>query len=55
MNSLGVNPFVNNLYQDLKDGTVLLQVMNKLINYSLLLINNSCLIKSNQVLSNGIK
>ena len=26
MNSMGVNPFVNNLYQDLKDGMVLLQV-----------------------------
>ena len=26
MNSLGVNPFVSSLYQDLKDGLVLLQV-----------------------------
>ena len=26
MNSLGVSPFVNNLYSDLKDGLVLLQV-----------------------------
>ena len=26
MNSLGVSPFVNSLYQDLKDGLVLLQV-----------------------------
>ena len=26
MNSLGVSPFVNNLYQDLNDGLVLLQV-----------------------------
>ena len=26
MNSLGVNPFVNNLYSDLRDGIVLLQV-----------------------------
>ena len=26
MNSLGVAPFVNNLYSDLKDGLVLLQV-----------------------------
>ena len=26
MNSLGVNPFVNNLYNDLRDGLVLLQV-----------------------------
>ena len=26
MNSMGVNPFVNSLYQDLKDGLVLLQV-----------------------------
>ena len=26
MNSLGVDPFVNNLYQDLNDGLVLLQV-----------------------------
>lgn len=33
MNSLGVNPFVNSLYQDLKDGNVLLQVHN----YNLLL------------------
>lgn len=27
MNSMGVNPFVNSLYQDLKDGLVLLQVL----------------------------
>ena len=26
MNSLGVKPFVNNIYQDLNDGLVLLQV-----------------------------
>ena len=26
MNSLGVSPFVNSLYQDLKDGLILLQV-----------------------------
>ena len=26
MNSLGVNPFVNNLYTDCRDGMVLLQV-----------------------------
>lgn len=26
MNSLGVSPFVNNLYQDLRDGMVLLEV-----------------------------
>ena len=29
MNSLGVNPFVNNLYQDLRDGLVLLQLLDK--------------------------
>ena len=29
MNSLGVSPFVNSLYQDLKDGLVLLQVRNR--------------------------
>lgn len=29
MNSLGVDPFVNNLYLDLRDGTVLLQLFNK--------------------------
>ncbi|XP_019859573.1 PREDICTED: plastin-2-like [Amphimedon queenslandica] len=29
MNSLGVNPFVNSLYQDLKDGNVLLQLFDK--------------------------
>ena len=29
MNSLGVNPFVNGLYTDLKDGLVLLQVRNQ--------------------------
>lgn len=29
MNSLGVSPFVNNLYQDLKDGLVLLQLMDR--------------------------
>ena len=34
MNSLGVNPFVNSLYQDLKDGNVLLQV--KIIYFELL-------------------
>jgi hypothetical protein len=30
MNSLGVNPFVNNLYQDLRDGLVLLQLLDKI-------------------------
>lgn len=30
MNSLGVNPFVNNLYQDLRDGLVLLQLFDKI-------------------------
>eukprot|EP01105_Mastigella_eilhardi_P005814 TRINITY_DN17520_c0_g1_i1.p1 TRINITY_DN17520_c0_g1~~TRINITY_DN17520_c0_g1_i1.p1 ORF type:complete len:559 (+),score=206.35 TRINITY_DN17520_c0_g1_i1:230-1678(+) len=29
MNSLGVEPFVGNLYEDLKDGLVLLQLMDK--------------------------
>jgi plastin-2 len=29
MNSLGVNPFVNNLYQDLRDGLVLVQLLDK--------------------------
>jgi len=29
MNSLGVDPFVNSLYQDLKDGLVLLQLFDK--------------------------
>lgn len=29
MNSLGVEPFVNNLYLDLRDGTILLQLFNK--------------------------
>ncbi|KAK9765368.1 fimbrin [Basidiobolus ranarum] len=29
MNSLGVDPFVNNIFEDLKDGLVLLQVMDK--------------------------
>ena len=29
MNSLGVNPFVDNLYSDLKDGLVLLQLIDK--------------------------
>ena len=29
MNSLGVSPFVNGLYTDLKDGLVLIQVRNK--------------------------
>jgi hypothetical protein len=32
MNSLGVSPFVNNIYQDLKDGNVVLQVFHWLIN-----------------------
>jgi len=30
MNSLGVNPFVNNLYDDLRDGLVLLQLFDKI-------------------------
>lgn len=30
INSLGVEPFVNSLYEDLRDGTVLLQVFNKI-------------------------
>jgi len=30
MNSLGVDPFVNNLYDDLKDGVVLLQLFDKI-------------------------
>lgn len=30
MNSLGVSPFVNNLYQDLRDGIVLLQLFDKI-------------------------
>jgi len=30
MNSLGVNPFVNNLYEDLRDGLVLLQLFDKI-------------------------
>jgi len=30
MNSLGVEPFVRNLYQDLRDGTILLQTFDKL-------------------------
>ncbi|KAJ1976059.1 fimbrin [Dimargaris verticillata] len=29
LNSLGVDPFVNNLFEDLKDGTVLLQALDK--------------------------
>lgn len=29
LNSLGVEPFVNNLYEDLKDGLILLQAMDK--------------------------
>eukprot|EP00126_Sphaerothecum_destruens_P008634 Sdes_comp20286_c0_seq1m13864 len=29
MNSLGVDPFVNNLYQDLRDGIVLIQLFDK--------------------------
>ncbi|KCV71641.1 hypothetical protein H696_01058 [Fonticula alba] len=30
MNSLGVEPFVNNLYQDLRDGLVLIQLFDKI-------------------------
>jgi hypothetical protein len=30
MNSLGVSPFVNNLYQDLRDGLVLIQLFDKI-------------------------
>jgi len=30
MNSLGVNPFVNSLYQDLRDGLVLIQLFDKI-------------------------
>lgn len=29
MNSLGVDPFVNNLYLDLRDGNVLLQLFDQ--------------------------
>lgn len=30
LNSLGVDPFVNNLYEDLRDGLILLHAMNKI-------------------------
>jgi len=30
MNSLGVDPFVNNLYEDLRDGIILLQILDKI-------------------------
>jgi len=30
MNSLGVDPYVNNLYEDLRDGIVLLQILDKI-------------------------
>jgi len=30
MNSLGVDPFVNNLYEDLRDGLILLQILDKI-------------------------
>jgi hypothetical protein len=30
MNSLGVDPYVNNLYEDLRDGLILLQVLDKI-------------------------
>eukprot|EP00158_Paraphelidium_tribonemae_P008275 Partr_v1_DN28536_c0_g1_i3_m72847 putative lymphocyte cytosolic protein 1 (L-plastin) len=30
LNSLGVDPFVNNLYEDLKDGVILLQAIDKI-------------------------
>jgi plastin-1 len=30
MNSLGVDPFVNNLYEDLRDGIILLQTLDKI-------------------------
>ena len=45
MNSLGVAPFVNNLYSDLKDGLVLLQVhvqqcsQNIFVYYTLYMLN----------------
>lgn len=55
MNSLGVAPFVSNLYQDLKDGLVLLQVTSSLlcIVHKCDLPSYSCLIKSNQELLTG--
>jgi len=30
MNSLGVDPYVNNLYEDLRDGIILLQILDKI-------------------------
>jgi len=30
MNSLGADPFINNLYEDLRDGIILLQIMDKI-------------------------
>jgi len=30
MNSLGADPFINNLYEDLRDGLILLQIMDKI-------------------------
>jgi len=30
MNSLGVDPYVNNLYEDLRDGVILLQLLDKI-------------------------
>jgi len=30
MNSLGVDPFVNNIYEDLRDGIILLQILDKI-------------------------
>jgi plastin-1 len=30
MNSLGVDPFVNNIYEDLRDGLILLQLLDKI-------------------------
>jgi len=30
MNSLGVDPYVNNLYEDLRDGLILLQILDKI-------------------------
>ena len=55
MNSLGVAPFVSNLYQDLKDGLVLLQVTSSLrcIVHRCDLPSYSCLTKSNQELLTG--
>lgn len=62
MNSLGVDPFVNNIYDDLSDGRILLQVFDRVrpgsviwkrVNQKLPLIRFKCIENTNYVVELG--